>query len=119
MVERDDIHTHPLPGPRPLRRAVGRAIGGNQNLQPVSGVVERGEVCETRVDPRGLVVGHDDQRDGRLPPLTGHRPGPKPRPEADEGRIAQEGVGQEEDRSPEEELDDSLHVGECCGAALA
>ena len=76
----------------------------------MSGVVEGCEVGEPRVDARGLVVGHDEQRDGGLPVSTGHWARTEPRPESHQRRIAHEGICEKQDGGPEENLGDPVHV---------
>ena len=49
-----------------LVRAVARGVRGDDDLDPVSRVVEREEVVEPALDHRLLVVGGDDDADGRL-----------------------------------------------------
>ena len=49
-----------------LVRAVGRGVGGDDDLQPVGGIVEREQVLEPALDHGLLVVGRDDHAHGRL-----------------------------------------------------
>ena len=54
--------------PRAPGGVVGRAVGAEHNLEAIAGIVERKEVFESRLDPLGLVIGHDDETYRRFVP---------------------------------------------------
>ena len=69
---RDDHDADRLVLARPVDGAVGGAIGPDDNLELPPRVVERQKVVQSRRDPGGFVVRHDQHRDGRLrTPPTG------------------------------------------------
>ena len=88
-----------------LVRAVGRGVGGDDDLEPVGRIVEREQVLEPPLDHGLLVVGGDDHRHVGLDRLLAHAP----RADTCERRRRErvDGVRPEErsEREPEEELE--------------
>jgi hypothetical protein len=57
------LHTNAksLIASRSFDRVVSGAVRANEDFEPVSGVVQRQQILQSRFDRRGLVVGdHDD-----------------------------------------------------------
>jgi len=57
-------------------RTVGRTVRGDDDLEALEWVVELEKILEAAADHVLLVVGGDDERDGRRHVLLSHRPGP-------------------------------------------
>ena len=88
-----------------LVRAVGRGVGGDDELQLVGRVVEREQVLEPAFDHGLFVVGGDDHGHARLDRLLAHASGADARKRSGPERVG--GVRPEErpEREPEEDLD--------------
>src|SRR5215510_141080 len=68
--------------PQDLVGGVRRAVGDDDDLEPVTGIVEPAKVVELVGKPNLLIVGRDDERDRReLRRVLGGRASIAPRPE--------------------------------------
>ena len=88
-----------------LVRAVGRSVGGDDELELLGGIVEREQVLEPPLDHGLLVVGGDDHRHRRLDRLGSHRPRPHAREQADDERVERVRPDERAEREPEDDLD--------------
>jgi hypothetical protein len=92
-------------------RAVGRAVGGDDDLQELGRVVELEKVLDTAPDDVLLIVcGHDDGH-RRRHGVARHRARAQPREHAHRGRISGVRPGESAERPPEDGPDD--HAGDC------
>jgi hypothetical protein len=85
--------------------AIGRAIGHDEHLEPVGGVVEREQVLDPDPDDVLLVVrGHDD-RDTRLVRVARNAPAQRPRERGSEERVPDVSPDDPAEAEPKEDLD--------------
>ena len=115
------VHRRQLPAPLGLEqahavvaahdlvRAVGRAVGGDDELELVGRVVELEQVLDAAADHVLLVVRGDDQRDRRLDLLLAHGPLAHAPQRRRGDRIADVRPGQSGRARPEDRLQDHRH----------
>src|SRR5215467_11002537 len=105
--------------PQDLVGGICRAVGDDDDLQPITGIVELAKVVELVGKPNLLIVGRDDERNRRkLRRVLGGRARVAPRPEIvpvavylhegvgeeEHDRVQEIGVRHQEKRPPEDEL---------------
>jgi hypothetical protein len=81
-----------------LLGSIRRAIGGDEDLQPVAGIGELQGVLQLLADALFLIVGSDDQRDVRRHVRLRHRTSAQERQCAQRERIACVRISDQRDR---------------------
>ena len=82
-------------------RAVGRAVGGDDHLEPLVGVVERQRVLDPSADHLLLVVGGDDESHRGRHVALAHGTRPQAREHSHRRRVACVRPGERGERAPE------------------
>ena len=95
----------------PVDGRVGRAVGGDDQLEPLARIVERQRVGDLRRDHLRLVVGGDDQGDlGKLGQSLPWAVSPEADQERQCQRVADVRVGDQAGAEPEEDCDGDHRV---------